>query len=110
MEKGDPFALHWEIPSRTASIIWDLKHSWNDAEWMKTRADKNSLSSPLAIYEMHLGSWKRVPEDNNRSLTYRETAHDLPSYLEELHFRLRKRRGPILPSEQRAVLVGHVSR
>src|SRR5437879_6230811 len=84
MEKGDPFALHWEIPSRTASIVWDLKHSWNDAEWMRARADKNSLSSPLAIYEMHLGSWKRVPEDNNRSLTYRETAHDLPSYLEEM--------------------------
>src|SRR3989442_12410715 len=53
---------------------------------MKARADKNSLNSPLAIYEMHLGSWKRVPEDNNRSLTYRETASDLPSYLEEMHF------------------------
>src|SRR5207302_1668225 len=86
MEKGDPFALHWEIPSRTASIVWDLKHSWNDSEWMKTRADKNSLNSPLAIYEMHLGSWKRVPEDNNRSLTYRETASDLPIYLEEMRF------------------------
>src|SRR5881397_2421939 len=40
MDKGDPFALHWEIPSRTASIVWDLKHSWSDAEWMSTRADK----------------------------------------------------------------------
>src|SRR5437870_1633924 len=86
MEKGEPFALHWEIPSRTASIVWDLKHSWNDAEWMRARADKNSLNSPLAIYEMHLGSWKRVPEDSNRSLTYRETASDLPSYLEEMRF------------------------
>ncbi len=86
MDKGDPFALHWEIPSRTASVVWDLKHSWDDAEWMRTRADKNSLNSPFAIYEMHIGSWKRVPEDNNRSLTYRETAHDLPSYLEEMRF------------------------
>jgi len=86
MDKGDPFALHWEIPSRTASIVWDLKHSWNDADWMRTRADKNSLTSPFAIYEMHLGSWKRIPEDNNRSLTYRETASDLPNYLEEMHF------------------------
>src|SRR5947208_1146948 len=86
MEKGDPFALHWEIPSCTSSIVWYLKHSWNDAEWMRARADKNSLNSPLAIYEMHLGSWKRVPEDNNRSLTYRETASDLPSYLEEMRF------------------------
>src|SRR6266566_1151944 len=86
MDKGDPFALHWEIPSRTASVVWDLKHSWDDAEWMRTRADKNSLNSPFAIYEMHIGSWKRVPEDTNRSLTYRETAHDLPSYLEEMRF------------------------
>jgi 1,4-alpha-glucan branching enzyme len=86
MEKGDPFALHWEIPSRTASIVWDLKHSWNDAEWMRTRTDRNSLSSPFTIYEIHLGSWKRVPEDNNRSLTYRETANELPSYLEEMGF------------------------
>src|SRR6266702_4564554 len=86
MDKGDPFALHWEIPSRTASVVWDLKHSWDDAEWMRTRADKNSLNSPFAIYEMHIGSWKRVPEDNNRSLTYRETAQDLPSYLEEMRF------------------------
>ena len=86
MEKGDPFALHWEIPPRTASIVWDLKHSWDDAEWIRTRADKNSLSSPFSIYEMHLGSWKRVPEDNNRSLTYRETALDLPGYLGEMRF------------------------
>jgi 1,4-alpha-glucan branching enzyme len=86
MEKGDPFALHWEIPSRTASIVWNLKHEWSDAEWMRTRADKNSLNSPFTIHEIHLGSWKRVPEDKNRSLTYREASRDLPSYLEEMRF------------------------
>jgi len=86
MEKGDPFALSWEVPPRTASIVWDLKHSWNDEEWMKDRSSKNSAESPFAIYELHLGSWKRVPEDNQRWLTYRETARDLPSYLEDMRF------------------------
>jgi 1,4-alpha-glucan branching enzyme len=86
MEKGDPFALLWEIPPRTASLVWELKHSWRDGEWMKHRSKKNSLDSPFAIYEIHLGSWKRAPEDNQRWLTYRELARDLPSYLEEMQY------------------------
>jgi len=86
MEKGDPFALLWEIPPRTASVVWELKHSWDDKEWMKDRSKKNSLDSPFAIYEIHLGSWKRVPEDNHRWLTYRELAKDLPVYLEEMEY------------------------
>jgi 1,4-alpha-glucan branching enzyme len=86
MEKGDPFALLWEIPPRTASVVWEFKHSWDDKEWMKVRSKKNSLDSPFAIYEVHLGSWKRVPEDNHRWLTYRELAKDLPGYLEEMYF------------------------
>lgn len=86
MEKGDPFALFWELPPRTASTVWDLKHSWSDCDWMRDRSKKNSLGSPFAIYEIHLGSWKRVPEDNQRWVTYRETAKDLPAYLEEMQF------------------------
>jgi len=86
MEKGDPFALLWEIPPRTASVVWGLKHSWDDKEWMKDRSKKNSLDSPFAIYEIHLGSWKRVPEDGQRWLTYRELARDLPGYLEDMQF------------------------
>ena len=86
MEKGDPFALLWEIPPRTASVVWDLKHSWDDKEWIKDRLKKNSLDSPFATYEIHLGSWKRVPEDKQRWLTYRELARDLPGYLEEMQF------------------------
>ncbi len=86
MDKGDPFALYWEIPSRTASIVWGLNYSWNDDEWMKSRSQNNSLDSPFTIYEMHLGSWKRVPEDNQRSPTYRETARELPAYLADSGF------------------------
>jgi len=86
MDKGDPFALYWELPPRTASIVWDLRPSWDDEEWMRTRSGKNSLDSPWSIYEMHLGSWKRAPEDNNRWMTYRETAADLPDHLGETGF------------------------
>ena len=86
MDKGDPFALYWELPPRTASIVWELKPTWNDAEWMQGRSANNSLDSPWLIYEMHLGSWKRAPEDNNRWLTYRETATVLPRYLSDLGF------------------------
>ena len=86
MDKGDPFALYWELPPRTASIVWDLKPSWDDEEWMRNRSGKNSLDSPWSIYEMHLGSWKRAPEDNNRWMTYRETAADLPDHLGETGF------------------------
>src|SRR5213595_212433 len=86
MDNGDPFALYWELPPRTASIVWDLKPSWDDEEWMRNRSGKNSLDSPWSIYEMHLGSWKRAPEDNNRWMTYRETAADLPDHLGETGF------------------------
>jgi 1,4-alpha-glucan branching enzyme len=86
IDKGDPFALYWELPPRTASIVWDLRRSWGDEEWMKSRSANNSLNAPWSIYEMHLGSWKRAPEDNNRWLTYREVADDLPEYLAETGF------------------------
>jgi len=86
MDKGDPFALYWELPPRTASIVWDLRASWGDEEWMKGRSMNNSLSAPWSIYEIHLGSWKRAPEDNNRWLTYREVADELPEYLAETGF------------------------
>ncbi len=85
-EKGDPFALSWEMPPKTASVVWDLEYEWRDAEWMKRRHARNSLSAPLAVYEMHPGSWRRVPDENNRSLTYRETADYLPDYLKDTGF------------------------
>jgi 1,4-alpha-glucan branching enzyme len=85
-EKGDPFAFSWETPPKTASIVWDLDNRWNDTAWMRDRHTRNSLNAPIAVYEMHPGSWRRVPEEGNRSLTYREMADYLPEYLKDTGF------------------------
>jgi len=85
-EKGDPFAFHWETPPRTASVVWDLAHTWNDKAWMKDRRRTNALNAPYSVYELHIGSWRRKPEENNRSLNYRELAEYLPEYLKDTGF------------------------
>ncbi|QED39070.1 1,4-alpha-glucan branching protein GlgB [Antarcticibacterium arcticum] len=85
-EKGDPFAFMWETPPKTASVVWDLDSKWNDGEWMKDRKEKAGKPAPVSVYEMHIGSWKRVPEDGFRSLSYREMAKELPGYLKEMGF------------------------
>jgi 1,4-alpha-glucan branching enzyme len=85
-EKADPFAVCSETPPKTASVVRSLDYEWGDAEWMKTRAAKNGLKSPVSIYEVHLGSWMRVPEDGNRSLTYRELADKLTAYVKDTGF------------------------
>ena len=86
VDKGDPFAFWWECPPKTASVVWDLEYEWRDGEWMKSRSSHNSLEAPWAIYEMHLGSWRRVPEEGNRFLTYREIAPYLVRYVKEMGF------------------------
>ena len=85
-DKSDPFSFFCESSPATASIIWDLNYEWNDSSWMSSRASRNSLDSPVSIYEIHLGSWRRVPEEGNRSLTYREAAHYLIPYVKEMGF------------------------
>ena len=86
IDKADPVGLLHEKPPRTASVVWDLAYDWHDREWMGNRASRNSLRSPYSIYEVHLGSWMRVPEDHNRPLTYRETAPRLAEYVERMGF------------------------
>jgi len=86
VEKADPFACFSEIPPKTASIIWDLDYNWEDSEWMEKRRERNALDAPVAIYEMHLGSWRRVPEEGNRSLSYREIAPQLVEYIRQMGF------------------------
>ncbi|MFH0827870.1 MAG: 1,4-alpha-glucan branching protein GlgB [Candidatus Omnitrophota bacterium] len=86
VDKTDPYAYYWEIAPKTASCLWDLTYQWFDQEWMKTRGSRNSLQSPISVYEVHLGSWMRVPEEGNRFLTYRELAHQLARYLKETGF------------------------
>ncbi len=86
VEKIDPFAFYCETPPKTASIVWDLDYTWRDEEWMKARRHKNSLNAPIAIYELHFGSWRRIIEDNNRYLTYREMAKMLSKYVKDMGF------------------------
>ncbi len=74
VDKADPFAFHDEVPPHTASIVWPLDYDWGDGAWMASRRERNALEAPLAIYEVHLGSWRRVPDAGNRSLGYREIA------------------------------------
>ena len=85
-DKGDPFAFHWEVSPRTASAVWDLDYEWGDKDWMEDRGGKNALDKPFSIYEVHLGSWRRVPEEGNRPLNYREMAHYLADYVKEMGF------------------------
>jgi 1,4-alpha-glucan branching enzyme len=86
LEKADPFARFAEQPPRTASIVWDLGYDWRDDEWMRDRAERSALDAPIAIYELHLGSWRRNVEDGNRPLTYLELAERLPAYVVENGF------------------------
>lgn len=86
-DRGDPFARSGEQPPGTSSIVWDLAYTWGDNEWMKTRHEANSLQSPMTVYEVHLGSWRRAGEGRgDRFFTYRELAEELPDYLIEMGF------------------------
>jgi len=86
LEKGDPFARQWEVPPKTASVISSFKPKWSDGSWMRTRKKKNSLEAPISVYEVHLGSWKRKFDEQNRSLSYRELAEELVPYVNEMGF------------------------
>jgi 1,4-alpha-glucan branching enzyme len=86
MDKADPFAIWNEVPPRTASVVWKLDHEWGDQEWMEERRQRHSLNSPISTYEVHLGSWMRVPEDGNRWMTYRELAPKLTEYVQRMGF------------------------
>ncbi|HXX24729.1 MAG TPA: 1,4-alpha-glucan branching protein GlgB [Terriglobia bacterium] len=83
--KADPFAFYAELRPNTASIVHDINnYAWHDQAWMEARAQRQSLKSPLAIYEVHLGSWRRG--EGNRLLSYRELADQLVDYVCEMGF------------------------
>ena len=84
--KTDPYATEMEIPPGTASVVFNSQHTYYDGAWLEARGNHDPLRQPLSIYEVHLGSWRRVPEQGNRSLTYREMAHQLVDYVEDLGF------------------------
>jgi 1,4-alpha-glucan branching enzyme len=83
VDKADPFAFYAEAPPATASRIWSLEHTWNDQTWMAARGPKNALDAPMAVYEVHLGSWRR--QDGN-FYGYRELAHLLADYVIHMGF------------------------
>ncbi len=86
VDKADPFAFYAETPPRTASIVRNLHYDWTDDDWIAGRRESNALDSPWSIYEVHLGSWQRIPEERNRHLTYRELAQRLTEYVRDMEF------------------------
>ena len=83
--KADPFAHYCEPPPGNSSIVYRSTHSWNDSNWLASR-QQPALDRPISIYEVHLGSWRRNPDENNRSLTYRELATELVDYVADMGF------------------------
>jgi 1,4-alpha-glucan branching enzyme len=84
VDKADPFAFRAETPPKTGSIVWDLAYDWGDAEWLATRVERNGLSAPMSIYEVHLGSWRRGPDEG--WLGYRDVAPQLADHALDLGF------------------------
>ncbi len=86
VEKTDPFGTYSEEPPKTASVVWEYAHQWNDGEWMKKRKKNNALDSPFSVYEVQLESWRRKPEEDMRPLNYHELAVQLSAYVKELGY------------------------
>jgi 1,4-alpha-glucan branching enzyme len=85
--KSDPMAFAAQLRPDTASVVADLReYAWGDEEWMEGRRGKDFCEEPMTVYEVHLGSWRRVPQDGDRPLTYREIAHELADYVSDLGF------------------------
>jgi 1,4-alpha-glucan branching enzyme len=89
VEKSDPYGFAAELRPQTASIVVDIhQHQWQDEAWMQERAERQQLSSPISIYELDIGSWRRMLDrpGEHRFLTYRELAHTLAPYIKDLGF------------------------
>ena len=86
-QKADPYAFASELRPRSASMVWNHEaYEWNDAAWMAQRRQIHWLESPISVYEAHLGSWRRNPDENNRMLTYRELADTLIPYVQKMGY------------------------
>lgn len=86
VDKADPFGVLHEMPPKTASVVWDLDYTWGDDRWMAHRGGRSNLHAPMSIYEVHLGSWRRVAGEGNRSLSYREMATELVEHIKRYGF------------------------
>jgi 1,4-alpha-glucan branching enzyme len=87
LHKCDPYGRYFEIPPNTASLVFEERYQWRDHEWMRDRPSFDGWRvRPMSIYEVHLGSWRRVPEEGNRVLSYRELADALVPYVREMGY------------------------
>jgi 1,4-alpha-glucan branching enzyme len=85
--KADPYGFRSELRPNTGSVVARLDaHAWRDTEWISQRTSKKWLDAPMAIYVVHLGSWRRIPEEKNRWLSYRELGDQLIPYVKELGY------------------------
>jgi 1,4-alpha-glucan branching enzyme len=86
IDKADPYGFAAELRPSTASIVWDLtRYEWRDQDWLNQRTDRQAFQAPISIYEVHLGSWKRVP-DTQGFLSYRQLARDLAEYCQMMGY------------------------
>jgi 1,4-alpha-glucan branching enzyme len=86
VDKADPFAFHAEPPPQTASTVWGLDYDWMDKEWMESRRERMQLDAPMAVYEVHLGSWRRSGGRAEEILSYRDLAPLLVDYVTSMGF------------------------
>ena len=86
LEKADPFGFFWEHRPNTATISWHLQHEWRDKNWMSRREKHNALNAPYSVYELHLASWRRSPDNPEQFLSYREVTPQLVEYVKEMGF------------------------
>jgi 1,4-alpha-glucan branching enzyme len=88
LQKSDPFGVAFEVPPHSASVVRDISgYPWRDEVWMALRRQRGAwIDRPMSIYEVHLGSWARVPEEGNRFLSYREMADRLVPYVKDTGF------------------------
>jgi 1,4-alpha-glucan branching enzyme len=84
--KADPVAFATEVPPKTASVVHESTYEWADAEWLASRREAEPLAGPMSIYEVHMGSWRLNPLEDNRSLTYLELADELAAYVLDMGF------------------------
>ena len=84
--RADPFAFETELPPKTASVVNHTRYEWTDDGWMELREQGDRLREPMSIYEVHLGSWRLNPLEDNRSLTYLELADELAAYVTDMGF------------------------
>jgi len=83
LEKADPFAFHGEVPPKSASVVWNLAYEWSDGAWMANRGARSAHDAPVAIYELHVGSWQKA---DGESLSYRDLAEPLADYAVQMGY------------------------